>query len=131
MSKFSKSGFDRWTSGEATITKGSQSLNYYEALTYGDYRDPVMFATFQIRIKSDSYRQQCYCMMDRWDGTKWQRIATLSPGEMQTPEGLNYHRHGTNNDAYIDFADDRDHLIRRAIAVSGMLSIHLIPENQS
>ncbi len=120
--QFSQTVFNRWEANEATITKGSQSLNYYEALTYGDYRDPVMFATFAIHIKSDSYIKQCYCMMDRWDGTKWQRIASLSPGEMETPAKLLYHKHGSDADAYIDFAADRDHLIRRAIAVMGWSS---------
>lgn len=48
--------------------------------------------TVRLRLRSDSYRDQCYAIAERWDGAKWQPVYTIAPAGMATPEGLAYAR---------------------------------------
>lgn len=65
------------------ISKGQQDVRFTEVLRLGDH-------TLRIDIRSDSYREQCHARIDRWDGTRWQRVHDILPGSMQTANGLVY-----------------------------------------
>lgn len=117
--KFAHTRYDNWFTDETSITKDRQDLNYFEALTYGTNPDLVVFAKFRIKIKSNAYRMQSWAYMQRWDGKRWREVATLSPGEMQTQKGLYQHKHASDADCYLEFTQDRDHLIERTTTVIG------------
>lgn len=44
----------------------------------------------RLSIRSDSYRDQCYARIERWDGTKWQGVFSITPAAMRTDKGLVY-----------------------------------------
>jgi hypothetical protein len=44
---------------------------------------------FRIRIRSDSYQEQCFAIIELWLG-KWVEIWAINPFSMNTPKGLGY-----------------------------------------
>ncbi len=56
--------------------------------------------TVRFTIESDSYKFQCRAFSEVWDPDelKWNRVHSLQPSEMKTPEGLCYFPNGTGVD---------------------------------
>jgi hypothetical protein len=48
--------------------------------------------TIRLRLRSDSYRVQCYAIAERWDGDAWREVWSIAPAAMATPEGVAYLR---------------------------------------
>jgi hypothetical protein len=46
--------------------------------------------TIRLRLRSDSYREQCYAIAERWDGAAWREVWSIAPAAMATPKGLAY-----------------------------------------
>lgn len=92
------------------ISKGSQDVVFQELVQVGADR-------LRIVIRSDSYRDQCFARVGRWDGAKWQEVWHLGPSEMNTADGLKYVARGVG---LVDFAADRTALLDAAFKVLGV-----------
>ena len=66
---------------------------------------------FKVRftIESDAYKAQCRAFSEVWnpDELKWNRVHSLQPSEMRTPEGLCYLPNGTGKDRKHFLADHK------------------------
>jgi hypothetical protein len=74
----------------------------------------------RVQVKSDSYRSQCFAMVECWDGAQWQHVHSIPCSEMTTEKGLIYR--STNNlptHRETLFAADRDELLRVAALIIG------------
>lgn len=78
--------------------------------------DGVNQHTLQIEIRSDSYQNQCYARVKRWDGEKWQLVHFIPNADMKTPKGLAYMDGGFER----QFVSDRQDLINVASAILGV-----------
>jgi len=65
------------------VSKNRQSYDYVELVKFGIHK-------LRIQIRSDSYKEQCYAWLERFDGTKWQHLHSIPFSEMNTPPGLVY-----------------------------------------
>lgn len=66
----------------------------------------------KVAIRSDSYDNQCYARVKRWNGNEWKLVHAL--GNMKTKKGLAY---GSTSATTSAFKDDRNDLIRVALEV--------------
>lgn len=57
--------------GTVTVTKGSQDVHYLGLFQAGDHK-------LRISARFDSYRDQSYAKIERWSGSEWKEIYTLS-----------------------------------------------------
>lgn len=66
---------------------------------------------FKVRftIESDAYKFQCRAFSEVWnpDELKWNRVHSLQPSEMRTPEGLCYRPNDTGLDRKHFLADHK------------------------
>ena len=103
---------------DCKIAKGSQDyiLTQLYVATY-EYTSGVIKQTLRhklrITIKSDSYLQQCYARISIFspEENKWNRLATIEPGKMQTANGLCYKQNAPGEQ---EFQNDIDELLRLA-----------------
>lgn len=51
----------------------------------------------RVRIRSNSYKFQCFAIVEKWDGDKWQEVWHIEPSSMETREGLCYRQHSTKD----------------------------------
>jgi len=93
------------------ISKGRQDVLLTAILAVDE---PGCLERLRITIRSDSYEQQCYARIHRWDGDQWQLLHYLQ--DRNTPNSLAYRR---NDDGIHPrhFEDDYNELLRVAEAV--------------
>ena len=95
-----------------TIRPNGQDMMYRELIKSGHHR-------IRITIRSNSYKEQCYAGIERWDGNQWQQVWWLDGGECATKAGLYVHR-----DRPVDlghfFEDDRNELLWLAEQILGL-----------
>jgi hypothetical protein len=84
------------------IVIGRQSAEFTEVSQYGPHR-------LRVRIDRDSYDFQSSAKIEKWDGTKWQEVASRHYSQMKTPERLCYR---PEPPTLADFKDDRDYLLK-------------------
>ncbi len=95
-----------------SIGKSNQDVHYVEILsmpaveTSHDHR-------LRVRIRSNAYKFQSHALIERWSGEAWHEVYTLTPGTMQTREGL-YLVEVADRERPPLFQADRDQLIARA-----------------
>lgn len=92
----------------AVVSKGSQSLIYYELLKLGPH-------TCQISIESDSYRFQCHARAEIWSSRdlRWNPVTSVHFSQTATKSGLA----SAQIAGPTDFATDRDTLVTQLIEV--------------
>lgn len=100
---------------DTTISKGTQSVQYNELITVGGSVKHMIMLT----IKSDSYRDQCVALAERWDGAKWQRVIDIPTSAMKTEISLVYLPNSTGMNAQ-HFTTDRNELLRLVGLVLGV-----------
>ena len=92
---------------DVQLAKGDQDVIYREVLIIEGRR-------LRIYIRSNSYRFQCQCYIEHWDGGQWREVHTISPFLMATKEGLSYGRTKATDE---DFNDDRTKLLNIATQI--------------
>ena len=104
------------------VSTGTQSLDYTEIVELaiktrsGSFRDHRL----QIRVKSDGYKQQCYAIVERWDGNQWQSMHSIPWSAMSTPSKLVYQPKQLGENVQVGFFKlDRDELLRVAELILG------------
>lgn len=90
-----------------SITKGQNDAIYVELLGFEQHR-------FRIQIRSNSYKDQCWAMIERHDGSRWQELWSLHSSAMATEVGLHYRDTGI---AATNFRIDRSTLLARALDI--------------
>ena len=85
------------------LTKGGQSVLLTQLFQMGAHK-------LRVRIKSDSYREQCYCVIERWDSAEWREVYRVDAHGMKTPDKLVY----DSGDIMPKFFDDVAQLIHAA-----------------
>lgn len=107
-----------------TISKGRQSLDYKEVLSFKRTRNKIAQEhRLQVRIKSDSYDFQSHAVIERWNGDEWKQVHSIHYAQMQTIPKLihvgcnqpsNLSQSVIKNNNMRHFQKDRDELVRIA-----------------
>lgn len=103
---------------DSKISRGGQDYTLTQLYTavYEYARGPVKNTVKQklrITIKSDSYAAQCFARISVYspDERKWNRLASIEQGNMQTANGLSHHRDAPTE---YEFQNDINELKRLA-----------------
>lgn len=92
---------------DTSISVNGQSVDYRELLD----RDG---ARLRITIRSDSYRNQCFARISRWNGEEWKMVDTVPPADMKTEDSLAYRSAPPTKFA---FSNDRKRLLALAALI--------------
>lgn len=98
---------------DVTISKRGQDVLFVELLELAGAQS-AREHRLRVKIESDSYRDQCWARIERWNGETWHEIWSIDSGAMKTERGLAY---ASVPASAGDFKDDRDLLVQRAIEV--------------
>jgi hypothetical protein len=97
------------------IGYGQQDVDYTEIVTLDAHK-------LRIRIRSNSYRFQCFARIELWSGVKWEPLGDVHYSRMGTPDSLAYYPEATKRAIpFSMFERDRMALIAQARVV---LDIH-------
>lgn len=97
----------------STISKNSQHSDLTELLLRpsagGEPPDRI-----RLRIHTDSYKDQGWARVERWNGLAWSEVWSLNPHLMQTDAKLGYKR---GDITLADYEADRSALLNHVIDV--------------
>jgi hypothetical protein len=97
------------TSKSVRVSGKGQTVNFVESLWYQDSTDAVH--VLRVKIHNDSYRDQSWGKVERWDGTQWHEVASINGAEFSMELGIGYK---PRTITAADFWQDRDHLLQLA-----------------
>lgn len=87
---------------------GGQAVRYETLWKVADHK-------LRVTVYSDSYVDQSYARIERWDGARWQEVADLASHERKTETKLYYNQ---SVSAALFTADEKE-LLRRALLILG------------
>lgn len=78
--------FPLWETLDSSISRDDQNVNFLHLVKVDGHK-------VRLRIRSNSYASQCWAIAEVWSATdmRWNEIATIPHGAMQTPPKLCYH----------------------------------------
>jgi hypothetical protein len=100
------------TSSQSTRVEGlGQTMDYTEHVTM---RTEDGRHKLRVLIHLDTYTEQAWARIERWDGTKWHAIASMRGSSLKTPLNLGYVRDLQPAEKVTKFKTDRDTLLKLA-----------------
>ena len=90
--------------GTASVVKGGQDVKFTALYELGEH-------TFRVVVRSDSYVDQSFGKIERWDGTKWREVWSLAGRSLKVENKLAYRQAPPTVQ---DFLPDVNTLLQRA-----------------